>query len=116
MIKNEKELVKKIEGCKSCLQDKFSGKNGKRSIIICGGTGCISSNSLDILAKFEALIKEKNVEDKVSVNKVGCFGFCSQGPFVKILPSDTLYRLVTVDDVEEIFEKDIINNEIVAAK
>ena len=113
MIKNEKELVKKIEGCKSCLQDKFSGKNGKRSIIICGGTGCISSNSLDILAKFEALIKEKNVEDKVSVNKVGCFGFCSQGPFVKIFPEDTLYRTVAVEDVEEIFEKDILGGEIV---
>ena len=113
MIKNEKELVKKIEGCKSCLQDKFSGKDGKRSIIICGGTGCISSNSLDILAKFEALIKEKNVEDKVSVNKVGCFGFCSQGPFVKIFPEDTLYRTVAVEDVEEIFEKDILGGEIV---
>ena len=113
MIKNEKELVKKIEGCKSCLQDKFTGKDGKRSIIICGGTGCISSNSMDILAKFEALIKEKNVEDKVSVNKVGCFGFCSQGPFVKIFPEDTLYRTVSVDDVEEIFEKDILGGEIV---
>ena len=48
MIKNEKELVSKISECSSCLQDKFSGKDGKRSIIICGGTGCISSNSLDI--------------------------------------------------------------------
>ncbi len=53
------------------------------------------------------------MEDKVSVNKVGCFGFCSQGPFVKIYPEDTLYRLVTLDDVEEIFEKDIINHEVV---
>ena len=113
MIKNEKDLVKKIESCKSCLQDKFNGKDGKRSIIICGGTGCISSNSLDILAKFEALIKEKGVEDKVSVNKVGCFGFCSQGPFVKIFPEDTLYRTVAVEDVEEIFEKDILGGEIV---
>ena len=53
------------------------------------------------------------MEDKVSVNKVGCFGFCSQGPFVKIYPEDTLYRLVCLDDVEEIFEKDIINHEVV---
>ena len=106
MIKTEKELLSKISECSSCLQDKFSGKGGKRSIIICGGTGCISSNSLDILGKFEALIKENNMEEKVSVNKVGCFGFCSQGPFVKIFPEDTLYRTVAPEDVQEIWEND----------
>ena len=99
MIKTEKELAAKIKECTSCLEDKFNGKDGKRSIIICGGTGCLSSNSQEILDKFEALIKENKCEDKVSVNKVGCFGFCSQGPFVKIFPEDTLYRLVKIDDV-----------------
>ena len=49
-VKTEKDLAVKISECSSCLQDKFNGKDGKRSIIICGGTGCISSNSLDILA------------------------------------------------------------------
>ena len=53
------------------------------------------------------------MQDQVSVNIVGCFGFCSQGPFVKIFPEDTLYRLVKVSDVEEIFEKDIIGGQIV---
>ena len=113
MIKTEKDLAVKISECSSCLQDKFTGKDGKRSIIICGGTGCISSNSLDILGKFQALIKENKMEDKVSVNKVGCFGFCSQGPFVKIFPEDTLYRTVSPEDVQEIWEKDILNGEIV---
>ena len=105
MIKTEKELAAKIKECTSCLEDKFNGKDGKRSIIICGGTGCLSSNSQEILDKFEALIKENKFEDKVSVNKVGCFGFCSQGPFVKIFPEDTLYRTVSVADVAEIVEK-----------
>ena len=89
------------------------GENGKRAILLCGGTGCLSSNSAEIQEKFSELVKEHKMEDKVSVNKVGCFGFCSQGPFVKIYPEDTLYRLVTLDDVEEIFEKDIINHEVV---
>ncbi|MBQ4551048.1 MAG: NADH-quinone oxidoreductase subunit NuoF, partial [Oscillospiraceae bacterium] len=51
--------------------------------------------------------------DKVTVNIVGCFGFCSQGPFVKIFPEDTLYRLVKLEDVEEIFNTDILGGEIV---
>ena len=56
------------------------------------------------------VLEEKGASDKATVNQVGCFGFCSQGPFVKIYPEDTLYRLVNINDVEEIVESDIINN------
>ena len=113
MIKNIDELNKKIEECSQSLEAKFNGTNGKRAVQLCGGTGCLSSNSAEIKAKIEELIKTNGLEDKVTVNQVGCFGFCSQGPFVKIYPEDTLYRLVSIDDVEEIFEKDIKNGEIV---
>ena len=112
-MKNFAELDAKICSCTDALTAKLDGTNGKRAILLCGGTGCISSNSLEIKEKFEKLVAENNLGDKVSVNIVGCFGFCSQGPFVKIYPEDTLYRLVTLDDVDEIFEKDIKNGEII---
>ena len=113
MIKNEQELMQKVEACANCLDKKFNSKDGKRAIVICGGTGCLSSDSASILTRFEELIKENNLEDKVTVNKVGCFGFCSQGPFVKIFPEDTLYHGVTPNDVEEIVKTDLLNHEIV---
>ncbi len=113
MIKNEQELKAKVESCTNCLNAKFEGKDGKRAIVICGGTGCLSSDSAHILSKFEELIKANNLENKVTVNKVGCFGFCSQGPFVKIFPEDTLYHSVKVEDVEEIVKTDLLNHEIV---
>ena len=112
-MKNFAELDAKICSCTDALNAKLDGSNGKRAILLCGGTGCISSNSLEIKEKFEKLVAENNVGDKVTVNVVGCFGFCSQGPFVKIFPEDTLYRLVTLDDVDEIFQKDILGGEIV---
>ncbi len=113
MIKNFDEFNKVAEECTKSLACKFKGENGVRAIVLCGGTGCLSSNSAEIKEKLEKLIEENNMQNKVTVNQVGCFGFCSQGPFVKIFPEDTLYRLVTVDDVDEIFEKDILNGEIV---
>ncbi len=113
MIKSFEQLKEVSAKYASCLDDKFTGKDGKRHVVLCGGTGCISSNSNEITEKFKVLIKEKNLEDKVTVNQVGCFGFCSQGPFVKIYPEDTLYRLVGLDDVEEIVEKDLIGGEII---
>ena len=112
-MKNFAELDAKICSCTESLTAKLDGSNGKRAILLCGGTGCISSNSLEIKEKFEKLVADNNMGDKVTVNVVGCFGFCSQGPFVKIFPEDTLYRLVTLDDVDEIFEKDIKGGEII---
>ena len=108
MFKSFEEFDKKSNSCVECIEKKFNGKDGKRHILVCGGTGCLSSRSEEIIERFEALIAEKHLEDKVTVNKVGCFGFCSQGPFVKIFPEDTLYRMVKVEDTEEIIEKDNI--------
>ncbi len=112
-ITSKEQLQKKLCSCTDALKDKFSGANGTRAIVLCGGTGCLSSNSAAILEKIKGLIAEKGLSDKVSVNQVGCFGFCSQGPFVKIFPEDTLYRLVKLEDVEEIIETDIIGGKVV---
>ena len=112
-MRNFAELDAKICSCTGALTAKLEGTNGKRAILLCGGTGCLSSNSMDIKAKFDDLVAANNLGDKVTVNTVGCFGFCSQGPFVKILPEDTLYRLVKLEDVEDIFQTDIVGGQIV---
>lgn len=112
-IKNSDELIAKVRTCATCLENKIHGTDGKKAIVVCGGTGCLSSDSAEILNRFQALIKEKGVEDKVTANVVGCFGFCSQGPFVKIFPEETLYTKVKVSDCDEIFNKDVLGGEIV---
>ena len=113
LIKSEAVLDKKIASCVDCLEKKFSGQDGKRHIVVCGGTGCLSSESKEILAELQRMIKDHNLENQVEANIVGCFGFCSQGPFVKIYPEDTLYRAVKVSDVARIFDEDIINHKVV---
>ena len=112
-IKTEKELQARFEKCGACLQKKFHCEKGHKAIVVCGGTGCLSADSQVIIDKFKELIKANGLEDKVTANIVGCFGFCSQGPFVKVFPEETLYVKVKVSDVEELFEKDIKNNEVV---
>lgn len=112
-IKNFEELSNVQAACTATMSNKFSGEGHKRAIVLCGGTGCLSSNSAQIKEKIQQVLEEKGLTDRISVNLVGCFGFCSQGPFVKIYPEDTLYRLVHIEDVEEIIEKDIIGGEVV---
>ncbi len=113
MIKTIEELNAKSCECTKKLDAKITGADGKRHIVLCGGTGCLSSNSAEIMKEFEKQIAERNLSDKITVNQAGCFGFCSQGPFVKIYPEDTLYRMVKIDDVTEIMDKDICSGEIV---
>ena len=112
-ITSVEALNAKIESCTKALDEKIKGLDGKRHIVLCGGTGCLSSHSDKIKEKFEEILAARGLTDKATVNIVGCFGFCSQGPFVKIYPEDTLYRLVKIEDVEEIVEKDIVGNEVV---
>lgn len=112
-INSTADLLSRVEHCSKCIDKKFHAKDGTRAIVVCGGTGCLSSDSQLILDRFNELIKEKNLEGKVTANIVGCFGFCSQGPFVKIFPEETLYTKVKVKDCDEIFEKDIMGGEVV---
>ena len=52
-MKSIEELNAKICSCTDALKGKIDGTNGKRAILLCGGTGCLSSNSMDLKEKFE---------------------------------------------------------------
>ena len=84
-----------------------------REILVCGGTGCLSSKSEQIIKNLETLISVNGLEKEVIVKKTGCFGFCEKGPIVKILPDNVLYIEVKPEDAEEIVESHLINEKIV---
>lgn len=79
-------------------------------ILVCGGTACESSNSDKIYENLVCALKEFGFENKVSVKKTGCFGFCEKGPIVKILPDDSFYVEVKPEDAREIVESHIVKN------
>lgn len=77
-------------------------------ILVCGGTACESSKSEAI---YEALVSEcraQGVSDEVQVVKTGCFGFCEQGPIVKILPEDSFYVQVKPEDAKELISEHVV--------
>lgn len=88
----------------------YTGK--EKHVLVCGGTGCTSSHSKNIIEKFEELIKKDGL-DNVRVIRTGCFGLCAKGPIIVVRPEDTFYAAAHVDDVEEIVEKHLKNGEIV---
>ena len=76
LITSKEALEAKITSCTEALNKKFHGGDDMRHITVCGGTGCLSAESREIIEKFQKMIKEHNMEDKVDANLVGCFGFC----------------------------------------
>ncbi|SHH43561.1 NADH-quinone oxidoreductase subunit NuoF [Clostridium grantii] len=103
---------------------KKSLENQDKKIIICAGTGCVAGGALEIYDEFIKLMKEKNIncelslekephDKSVGVKKSGCHGFCEMGPLVRIEPWGYLYIKVKPDDCEEILNKTIINDECV---
>ena len=82
---------------------------GRMHIMVCGGTGCTSSNSMKIIAGLEELIRINRMQDDVKVVKTGCFGLCAEGPIVMIYPDHIMYTLVQPEDVNEIFDSHVKN-------
>lgn len=85
----------------------------KKRVLICCGTGCISSGSLKVFNDFNRKIKERKISDKVDVVITGCHGFCEQGPLVIVEPEDIFYCRVNESDVDEIIETTLINNQVI---
>ncbi|KXG73743.1 NADH-quinone oxidoreductase subunit NuoF [Thermotalea metallivorans] len=77
-------------------------------IMVCGGTGCISSGSDQLIDELNRLLIETQYDGEVQVVKTGCFGFCGQGPIVKIHPDEVFYVQVQPGDAKEIIEEHIM--------
>ena len=82
-------------------------------ILVCGGTGCTSNKSHDIIDALNAELKAQGLENEVKVVMTGCFGLCANGPIMVVYPEGACYNHVTVDDVKEIISEHIIKGRIV---
>lgn len=82
-------------------------------VLVCGGTGCTSSNSAKIKQELEAQIKKNNLDKEVKVVTTGCFGLCARGPIVVVYPEGAMYYMVKEEDVKDIVEEHLLKGRIV---
>lgn len=110
------------EECKSLLNKRIvsheeeiavENKKCKREVLVCGGTGCKSSESDKIVSNLKKFIKENNIEDIATVTMTGCFGFCEKGPIVKVTPDNVFYIHVKPEDAEDIVNEHLLKGKIV---
>jgi len=82
-------------------------------VLICGGTGCLSSSSKEIKHAFEEELISRNLDKEVGLVLTGCFGLCEKGPVIVVYPDETFYSHVTVQDVKEIVEEHLFKGRVV---
>ncbi len=80
----------------------------KIHLLVCGGTGCKSSQSQILAEHLRIEINNQGLSDFAQVVSTGCFGFCEKGPIVKIIPDNTFYTQVKPEDAKEIVEEHIV--------
>lgn len=80
----------------------------KMHLLVCGGTGCKASQSDLIVKRLNQELEAHNLKDEAKVVLTGCFGFCEQGPIIKVIPDNTFYTKVTPEDAKEIIEEHVI--------
>ena len=85
----------------------------RSQVLCCTGTGCSSSNSSGIIAKFEECIKNAGLENEVKVVHTGCFGLCENGPICIVYPEGAFYSHIKVDDVPRIVSEHLVKGRIV---
>ena len=109
-----------LKKLKDASQNRISLRNYERKptdkkfqILVCGGTGCISSQSLKVRDELQQAIKDNKLEGDVEVITTGCHGFCELGPLVIVYPGGTFYVQVKPEDAREIIQETIIKGGIV---
>ena len=82
-------------------------------VLVCGGTGCTSSGSQQIMETLKAEIEKNGLTEEVSVVQTGCHGLCALGPIMIIYPDATFYSMVKVEDIPEIVSEHLLKGRVV---
>nr|WP_314461986.1 NADH-quinone oxidoreductase subunit NuoF [uncultured Clostridium sp.] len=77
-------------------------------VLVCGGTGCTSSGSQQIMVKLRDELGKQGLSEDVSVVQTGCHGLCALGPIMIIYPDATFYAMVKEEDIPEIVSEHLL--------
>lgn len=80
----------------------------ERHVLVCGGTGCTSSGSAQIIDTLTSELANQGLTDKVQVVKTGCFGLCALGPIMIVYPEGTFYSMVKIEEIPRIVEEHLL--------
>lgn len=101
--------LEKLQAIKAEMAPVMEG----RHVLVCGGTGCTSSDSAAIIAKLNEELKKNGLDQEIRVVKTGCFGLCALGPIMIVYPEGSFYSMVKPEQIPEIVEEHLVKGNVV---
>ena len=80
----------------------------KTYVLVCGGTGCQSNHSVEVMDELKKLIESAGKQDDIQIIQTGCQGLCAKGPIMVVHPGNVFYQEVKPEMVERIFNEHIL--------
>ena len=112
-IQNKYSKLLEMRKINKELENGSEGKRCTRHLSVCGGTGCMSAQSNEILLNLQNEIVAAGLADEVTVAITGCFGFCEKGPIVKVSPDNVFYVTVKPSDAAEIVNEHLLKGKVI---
>lgn len=112
-IKAAKADIVKVRTIIAEEGEKLAKETGyRKQVLVCGGTGCQSSHSMDVLKALKDELAAQGIADEVLVVRTGCFGLCSLGPIVIVYPEGAFYAQATPEGIKRIVDEHLVKGEI----
>jgi bidirectional [NiFe] hydrogenase diaphorase subunit len=89
----------------NAIAEKHIASRKKIIVRTCMSAGCMSSRADAIKTNLEKAVKEQGLDADVEVRRVGCMGFCGQGPLVGIdgvKEKEILFEHIKPEDADAI--------------
>jgi (2Fe-2S) ferredoxin len=68
-------------------------------------TGCGDLGSMDLLATLKKEISQRNLQNRIRINKAGCLSMCEKGPAMVLYPHGKWFFNVKPEDLSEILNE-----------
>ena len=81
-------------------------------LLLCGGTGCHASGSLNVKKAIVAELLKRGLAEEIKIVETGCNGFCAMGPIMVVYPEGVIYMQIKQDDIPELVEEHLVKGRI----
>jgi len=88
-------------------------KTYRSYVLVCGGSGCLSSGSRQIRDIFISEIRKEELDQEIKVIETGCVGACDLGPIAIVHPGGIFYKKLSSPDVPLIVQEHLLKGRVV---
>ena len=81
-------------------------------MLLCGGTGCHSSGSIEVKKALIAELVKRGLSEEIKVVETGCNSFCAMGPIMVVYPEGIIYAMIKPADIPELVEEHLIKGRV----